>query len=159
MSETRHDTGRGLSGDISRLRTNGAASAEEIREFVSKLRGRSPSEMLGVVAESGLFKSMVVATVGCVVLIGALTVGPYLWAKSRGSESTTAASTSKKTKPAAETKPEPKPTPNDVAAQPANTGVDPERAVEALGIGETKEAPTDGNPLDDKLDDLLDGLE
>ena len=37
--------------------------------------------------------------------------------------------------------------------------VDPDRALDALGIGETRTAQPDENPLEDKLDNLLDGIE
>jgi len=37
--------------------------------------------------------------------------------------------------------------------------VDPDRAIDAMGIGETRNADPNKNPMEDKLDKLLDGIE
>ncbi len=77
QAEPQITPGKGLRGDMERLKTNSAATAEELREFVSGLKGRSPQDVLGIVSETGLFKGVVQATVGCIVLLAALTVIPW----------------------------------------------------------------------------------
>ena len=64
----------GIAKDLRRLKTDGSASAEELRQFISQLRGRSPQEVMGVVAQSDLFRSILLAAAGCAVLLVALTV-------------------------------------------------------------------------------------
>lgn len=68
----------GVYRDLDRLQTDGNASIGELREFMGRMQGKSPQEMLGVVAQSRLAMSIVWSTVGCAVLLMVLTVGPYL---------------------------------------------------------------------------------
>ena len=43
--------------DLRELKTNSSATVQELQEFLSQLRGKSPQEMLGVVASSQLFRA------------------------------------------------------------------------------------------------------
>lgn len=165
LSETRPKPG-GIARDLSRLKSDGTATAAEIREFIGQMRGRSPQEMIGLVAASGLTRSMLLATFLFALLLAMLTVGPYvLWGRKadgsapvaeeknveqeNASESDQPAATDGPTEPAA-------PTP---VVDTDDTGLDPERAIDAMGIGETRAADPEKNPLEDKLDNLLDGIE
>lgn len=68
---------KGLLGDMRRMKEDGAASAEELRDFVRQLRGRSPKEMLGIVAKSNLFQGSLTATIWTVILLVVLTAVPF----------------------------------------------------------------------------------
>ena len=149
----------GIVGDLQRLKTEGSATSAELREFLRQLKGRSPKEVMGVVAESELIRCTVIATVGCIVLMVVTTVVPYAL-KGRSASVTE--------KPAAPAVSEPTneeavagaasvaPTSQQAAAAPEP---DLERAAEAMGIGGPLEADPNSNPLDSKLDKLLDGIE
>jgi hypothetical protein len=165
LSESRPKAG-GIARDLGRLKTDGAATVAELREFLGRMQGRSPQEMLGLVAESGLTRSMFLATFLFVLLLAALTVIPYglssrsADASARAADQNTVAEEDNAQGPAPKTGEEP--------ARPAgvapvldvdDTKTDPERAVDAMGIGETRVANPNENPLEDKLDKLLDGIE
>ena len=61
LSENQPRAG-GIARDLDRLKSDAGATAAEIREFLGQMRGRSPQEMIGLVAESGLTRSMFLAT-------------------------------------------------------------------------------------------------
>jgi len=150
--------------DMRNLSENGGASIAELQSFLGQLRGKSPAEMLGVVAQSRLVASTILATILVASLIALLTVLPFVLNKAR---------------------PEPRPAP--VAVAPAAPAPSPEKSPEAsstatagsdqatttssedpppaddlldtLGIGETKTAPLDVNPLDGGIDDLFNELD
>ena len=63
--------------DLKQMGKNSQAVVGELREFLANLKGKSPKEMMGAVAESNLFLSMVVATVVMAVLLVAFTAIPY----------------------------------------------------------------------------------
>jgi hypothetical protein len=164
LSETR-PKGGGIARDVSRLKTEGAASMAELREFLGQMRGRTPQEMIGLVAKSGLTRSMFLATFLCVVLLAALTVIPYALRQPGADRSAPAAKETAEREDTTQTvQPESARKPAETVA-PASVvdteeaGVDPERAVDAMGIGETRVADPNENPLEDKLDNLLDGIE
>lgn len=149
----------GVAGDLQRLKTEGGASAAELREFLSHLKGRSTQEVLGVVAESDLFRSILTATAGCFVLLVVLTVVPYaLKSRSASVSEKPAAAVAEPTGEAQGTTTE---TAAGTSEQAAAASLEPdlERAAEVMGIGGTAEADPNSNPLDSKLDKLLDGIE
>ena len=150
----------GVAGDLHRLKTDGGASAAELREFLSHLKGRTPQEVLGVVAESDLVRSILTATVGCFVLLVVLTVVPYaLKSRSTGvGEKPAAAAVAQPDDEASAAAAETSAGTSDQAVA-ASSEPDLERAAEAMGIGGTAEADPNVNPLDSKLDKLLDGIE
>ena len=47
--------------DLRELKTNSNATVRELKEFLSELRGKSPQEMLGVVASSQLFRATILS--------------------------------------------------------------------------------------------------
>lgn len=162
VTETDPGTG-GIVRDLRRLKSDGSASVAELREFLKDVKGKSPQEMLGLVAKSGLTRSITLATFLFAVLLAALTLIPYgMQAREAKSPETPSAQ-----EPAAETTAaqavDEAPKPDTAATTPAEetNGVpsDPEHALEVLGIGETRAADPDKNPLEDKLNNLLDGVE
>lgn len=165
LSETRPRTG-GVVRDFKRLKTDGAATVSELREFLGEMHGKSPQEVIGIVAKSGLTRSIVLATFLFAVLLVALTVGPYLWERfgSGATGPTTGQSDTAKTPAAKPDEPKPDERPAEtVATTPKDKSVsdelDPDRAIDAMGIGETRTADPKKNPMEDKLDKLLDGIE
>jgi hypothetical protein len=165
LSESRPEAG-GIARDLSRLKSDGAATVAELREFLGRMRGRSPQELLGLVAESGLTRSMLLATFLFVLLLAVLTVIPYALRDRRADASAPVAEEKAAEEEDAaqaagpETAEEPgKPAAAAPVGDAEDTGVDPERAVDAMGIGETRLADPKENPLEHKLDKLLDGIE
>ncbi|MFP6612545.1 MAG: hypothetical protein VB835_09570 [Pirellulales bacterium] len=157
------DHGRGVARDFRRLKADGGATADELREFIRRMRGKSPQQMLGILAQSGLVKSILVSAAGFVVVLSALTVVPYLLkpdtAAAANSPSASKQEQNRSTSPQpAETQaanPASSPATN---AQGTPQSPDAEAAAAALGIDETKQAPPDKNPLEKDLDNLLDGV-
>lgn len=143
--------------EMSRLRQHGGATVAELREFLGQLKGRSPQEMLGAVADSDLARSVITAAIGCAVLLVALTVVPYLLKDDSGAGKPAPAAA----RPAATTpSPAPSTTATATPAAPKSTPADrAKQAVGNMGIGESKGAPKNVNPLDGELDKLLDGVD
>ncbi|MBI1374612.1 MAG: hypothetical protein GC159_17985 [Phycisphaera sp.] len=159
---------RGPRGDVRRLRESGGASVAELREFLQEMRGKSPQEMLGVIAQSDLVRSTITATIAAIVLLVVLTVVPFALSKvmptDKAATGPAAASTQKPAKADAAPKPDAsKPATANAgdAAKPASA--DPpaksDDLLNKLGIGEQKNADPNSNPLDGKTDDLLKGLD
>ncbi len=150
-----------VGGEFSRLRNDGSATADELREFIGQLRGRNPQEVLGIVAQSGLVKGMLLATIGFAVLMVAFTVIPYAMGKE--SDADKAVTVTQPTAPAADTKPNDSTTADPGAAAPATAATPTDSGSPSLkkqlGIDETKVADPKSNPLDKKLDNLLDGID
>lgn len=163
---------RGLGRDIDRLKEHGGASAAELREFMQQIKGKSPQEVLGVMAASSLVQSCILATIGCAIVMAALTVGPYAWnqmsppAKPAAAAPATAAAATTPGAPNPAAAPQAALDPNKTptAALPAPDGMDPTAAskpradedlLDKLGVGETREADPNANPLDNDKDDLL----
>jgi hypothetical protein len=136
-----------LAGDLKKIRRNTAASSHEIREFLAQMRGKSPQEMLGMLASSNLVKCTTQAGIGWLALIVVFTLGPWIWGKINPETPKVMppAPPAAATVPAVAAQAEPKP------AEPTP----PAKAAEKLGIGETKEAPANQNPLEKASDDLL----
>lgn len=153
----------GLGGELRNMRENGQASAEELRSFLKSVQGRSPQEVLGVVAQSGLASSILFSTIGCVVLLVVFSVIPYQLEKLSANE----ASAKPTKKEAAETDEKTVAEPSKADQQTAAKTESQENVPDAnapdpslpdkLGIGETKNADPKTNPLDSNIDNLLDG--
>ncbi len=139
-----------LASDLKKIRRNTTASSHEIREFLAQMRGKSPQEMLGMLASSNLVKCTAHAGVGWLAIIVVFTMGPWLWGMVSSESPRTAnpAPAAANSAPAATVESKPaEPTPVEPAP--------PTKAAEKLGIGETKEAPPNKNPLENASDDLL----
>jgi hypothetical protein len=160
---------RGLRRDIHQARAGATASAEELREFVAQLRGRSPQEMLGMIAASNLVRATIQATVITVVFLAVFTVGPYAYSKMVKKDQPSAAPAAAPAAPAAKA---PAPGPSAVAGPggippvgavppgglppsvaPGASG--PRDPLSPLGVNEARSTDPDKNPLLNKNDDLL----
>ena len=62
------DRPRAIPGDIRRLTVHGAATVGELREFLTKMKGKSPQEIIGAIAQSRLFSGLVWST----LIVGAM---------------------------------------------------------------------------------------
>lgn len=169
---------RGLARDFDRIRTNGSATAAELREFMGQLRGKRPQEVMGTLANSSLMQCTTLATIVTIVMMAVFTVGPYVWNKI--ASTTTVAAKSAPTPPKAENPAAPAAAvksetaasaPSAVSrtdtaktsAQPIADPLEPsaankQKALEKLGIGETKASDPKKNPLENSADDLLKDL-
>jgi hypothetical protein len=132
--------------DLRELRDNSRATVGEIQAFLRELKGKGPQEMLGVVAASNLFRSLVLSTAIVVGGILLFTAVPYFMG---GDEKTAPVAE----KPVSVKAPLEAPKPIEPAAEPAP---DP---LSKLGVGEELSAPANTNPLEDKGDDFLEDLE
>ena len=141
------------SGELHGLRANSKASAEELREFFAGLRGKTPQEAVGIVAQSGLAQGIAWATCAFAVVLCAFTLIPYMMRDADGGSSQT--SKQKQSQPALA---EPEPVqgqPQD--STPINTTTpDVQQAGTVMGIDETKTPDPTVNPLDKDIDSLLD---
>ena len=137
-----------IAADLKKIRRNTAASSHEIREFLAQMRGKSPQEMLGMLASSSLVKCTTQAAIGWLAVIAVFTLGPWLWSLMNP----VAAKIPQTPPPAAAVVP-------TAAAEPKPSDPAPSaKTAEKLGIGETKEAPPSQNPLEKASDDLLKDL-
>jgi hypothetical protein len=133
--------------DFRELRANSSATVQELQEFLREFKGRSPQEMLGVVATSQLFRATVLSTILVALTIVALTAAPYYLGDKP-----------EETEPiAVEPAPVPTPAPAKPAPAPAKTPED--KAPKTLGVDQTLTAPANSNPLEDKKEDFLKDLE
>lgn len=144
--------------ELRNLGANSQATAAELKAFLAELKGRSPQEMLGIVAASQLFRSLVLSSIAVLVLILVFTIIPYLM----GDQGTGKMRNSDIAQPG----------PTQMA-QPAPTDTNPERGetmdntlqgenqpdLSPLGVNEEKTAPPNENPLDSDNDNFLDGLD
>ena len=64
----------------------GGANASQNGEGTLHLPGRSPDEVLGNIADSNLAPGIILATIGTVLALAALTVGPYFLSQNREKE-------------------------------------------------------------------------
>lgn len=134
-----------LSRDFKNLKRNSSNTAGELREFMREMRGKSPREMLGAVAQSTLVQSTVVSAVAIFILLMVLTAVPY----AMGDKETEQAADANE--PTKEAGPQPKSNPTAAPVAPAK-----KKAEEVLGVGgEKKGKPTEVNPFENKKGGLL----
>lgn len=146
----------GAMQDYQALRENTAASVGELREFLGRLKGRSPQEVMGIVAQSSLVRGISIATAGTLILLCAFTIGPWALADEQQTEQTAQNNQSPSDD---ESDQQPVAAADQEATASDTNEPDVERAAAAMGIDKTETAPPDRNPLDNKLDNLLDGIE
>ncbi len=140
------------------LRENGAATARELTDFLAKMKGKPPQEVLGVIAQSGLARGLMLSTVAIALLLLVGTAAPFAWSHLTGGSSDakqSANDSAEKNDGEADTKTEDPPTVADDAKTSKQQGDPKEDILDKLGIGETKTGPKTFNPLDDKNDDLF----
>lgn len=136
-------------GGVKRLSTDAVTTTSELRDFVRSLKGRSPQEVMGIVASNALTQAMIGSTIATAVLLAVLTV-PFAFGSSAKTKST---------KPVATTNAEPAKT-DTTSSKSTNSGDTPseediKKASKAMGLDETKTANPNKNPLDN-FDNLLD---
>ena len=147
--------------DIKQLGKNSKAVVGELREFLANLKGKSPKEMMGAVAESSLIRSLLISSAVMVVLVFVFSVIPY---HLKQMEESAQSAQKEKESPGQKTE--------DNSAVPAGEEGEasgeqkqapeapktPEqKTADVLGVGEV--ADPNANPLDSDGGDLLDGLD
>jgi preprotein translocase subunit SecG len=125
---------------------------------MQRLRGKSPQEVLGDVANSSLVQSTVTAAIAfCVVIVG-LSVASHYWSKAFPDANVKAAAVQAQVEAEEATADENIPKAGAASSEPAEATVtssgDP--TLDNLGIGEAKTADPKKNPLESSLDNLLD---
>ena len=143
--------------DLKRMSKNSQAVVGELREFLANMKGKSPKEMMGSVAESNLFQSMFLATVIMAILLVAFTAIPYVLKENAAAAQATGKTATPQGGSAA---PDQEPKANQPAGIQSDKTSSPEQSTaDKLGIGEEKKTDPKSNPLDGTTDDLLDGLD
>jgi hypothetical protein len=157
--------------DIKKLKENISFTATDLTRFLGEMKGKSPKEMLGLVAQSTLFKGMVTSTLFFVAIILVFTVIPFTLNKLNPPEKTqvqeevesgdedenaqNANTTQGTTKGQTANAQQPA---TDADGNPLPSGSSANDVVDTLGIGETKVSAPNVNPLDDTGNDLFDEL-
>jgi hypothetical protein len=136
--------------DMREMRNNSRETMAELQAFLRELKGKSPQEMLGLVAGSQLVRCLVLSTVLVAGTILIFTAIPYFLAKNEAPVAVSPAPA-----PAAV------PVPATPAVPPAEVKPTPPAAdaLSNLGIGGEISAPPDKNPLENRHDDFLKDLE
>lgn len=67
------------SGEIARMKAGSRATMEELQEFLGEVRGKSPQQVLGLVAASGLTQGIILSTLVTVIVLFTITAGQYLY--------------------------------------------------------------------------------
>jgi hypothetical protein len=129
--------------ELRNLRNNSQATVAELKAFLSELKGRSPQEMLGMVAGNQLIRATIHALILIAAILVIFTVIPYLTREAPAAHETTESSPSE--------------APTETPAEP--TPAAPPDPLQELGIGEEKQAPPNVNPLDTGTGSFLDELE
>ena len=134
--------------DLRELKTNSSATVEELKLFLRELKGKSPQEMLGIVASSQLIRATILSVVLVIVAICALTAIPYFL----GDKETSDPVPPIVTIPAG-------PAPSPQEATPSPTKPKDDEPLAPLGVNEKKTAPANVNPLEDDGASFLKDLE
>lgn len=137
--------------ELRNLRTNSQATVAELKAFLAEMKGRSPQEMLGMVAGNRLFRAMIHSLILIGVILLVFTVIPYLTRESEPAPAPAAA-----TEEAAEAAPAGPEAVPEPAVMEETTGPD---ALETLGVGEEIAAPPNVNPLDGDTGSFLEELD
>ena len=144
--------------ELRNLGANTQATAAELKAFLAELKGRSPQEMLGIVAASQLFRALILSSILVFALIVVFTVIPYFMGDDK-TASTVVESEASQPDPVQPTPTQPKPEdpPPADTSQPDSTPAQPD--ISPLGVNEEKTAPPNVNPLESDNDNFLDGLD
>ena len=134
--------------DLRELKANSSATVQELQLFLRELKGKSPPEMLGIVASSQLIRAIVLSVILVIVAIFALTAIPYFFGNKESPDPEQPIVTNPVT-PAAEPK-QTKPNPKQIK---------PAEPLAPLGVNEKKNAPANVNPLEDDGGSFLKDLE
>lgn len=135
--------------DLRELKSNSNATVQELQDFLRELRGKSPQEMLGVVASSQLFRATILSIILVAGALFALTAIPFFL----GDDPVPAPET------VAEATPTLPPTPAPSVPEPDITDTGKPANLAPLGINEKLTAPPNKNPLEDEGESFLKDLE
>ena len=149
-------------GDFKKLGRNSQAVVGELREFLANLKGKSPKEMMGAVAESSLAQSLLISTVMMTILVFALSAIPYYLKDEQVSAEAADKGTATEDNPAEQSNApsvagESSSGEEGSVQETAPSKTPEQTTADILGVGEV--ADPDSNPLDSGGDDLLDGLD
>ena len=147
--------------DLKQLGQNSKAVVGELREFLASLKGKSPKEMMGAVAESSLVRSLLISSAVMIALVFVFSVIPYHLKQMEES----AQAAQKENEPpgekaedkAAVSAGEEGEASGEQKQAPATPQTPEQKTADILGVGEV--ADPNANPLDSGGDDLLDGLD
>ena len=134
--------------DLRELKSNSSATVQELQLFLRELKGKSPPEMLGIVASSQLIRAIVLSVILVIVAIFALTAIPHFFGNKESPDPEQPIVTNPAT-PAAEPK----------QANPNPKQIKPAEPLAPLGVNEKKNAPANVNPLEDDGGSFLKDLE
>ena len=136
-----------LPRDLKNLRGNSSATVDELRDFMRQMRGKSPADMLGAIAQSTLVRSLIVSTVSIVALLFTLTAASYFFTDEQDSK-VPEKSVDQKVAGSGEKEDSPKPSEKPVSVPVVNPP-------EALGVsGEKTGKPKEVNPFENNNDPL-----
>ena len=136
-----------LPRDLKNLKGNSSATVDELRDFMKQMRGKSPADMLGAIAQSTLVRSLIVSTVSIVALLFTLTAASYFFSDEQDSK-VPEKSAGQKVAESGEKKDSPK-SPEKPVSVPA---INPP---EVLGVGGEKTGkPKEVNPFENDNDPL-----
>ncbi len=144
-----------LSRDIRNLKSNTSSTATEVRSFLAEMQGKSPREMLGVIAQSNLVSSLLVSTAIICFLLAAFTGLAFAMGEEKSQPTSKAAKSTPAKTPAQGTDDKTPPTGKTDNSTPE------EKAAKALTVDQEK----NGDPKEPKLfdgensgDDILNDL-
>lgn len=134
--------------DFRELKTNSSATLQELQEFLRQLKGKSPQEMLGVVATSQLFRATILSLILVTGAIFGLTAFSYFFGE--------------KPEPTTPSEPTPVavvPTPAPPVTKPKVTTREAPNPIDPLGVNDQLSTAPNTNPLENKKEDFLKDLE
>jgi len=142
---------------LGRLQHDTAATAAELREFLGQMRGKSPQEVMGTIAGNSLIRSTLLATA---LILSSLLLGStvtYFVTPEKTKTVKAKADSAGQAKAEAKSVDGKDSVKSDASADASEqTITSGDKTLDTLGVGETKIAAPDKNPLEDKFDDLLD---
>ena len=146
--------------DLQQVRAGTSAGLIELKEFLAKLKGRKPQDVIGIVSASMLVQSISIASLTVLGILVVFTIGPYIiygppQPKQAAPKHGTVAAGHEVNSSSL-----PPPTGETNSTVPAASIPNVEQASKAMGLDEAKPADPTKNPLDSPdLDKLLDGID
>ncbi len=149
-------------------------SSDQLRALVAELHPRKPQEVMGQAANSNLVASVFKAAVGGFVLVVGATLVMFMTGfRHVEAEQTSAANSPADTSSAASATTDEATTGTSAGDDPTAAGTESNDstatdaadtdstgdAIEAMGIGKTKDPDSQPDALENRLDQILDGLE
>jgi len=135
--------------DVKNLKANTSSTAAEVRAFLTEMQGKSPREMLGVIAQSNLMSSLLHSTAIIFILLAGFT--GLAFALEEEQPKPVAEETPKSNKESESNNNEEQESTKD------DNGTSEENAAQKMGVDQIKKGqPNEVNPFGDKPgDDIL----